>query len=178
MHRLFVAIRPPAAIRERLIDLMDGVAGARWQDDEQLHLTLRFVGEIDAPQADDLAAALGQVHAPAFELALAALGTFERRGRPHTLWAGVAPPLDPLLHLQRKIEQACQRAGLAPEPRAFAPHVTLARLSAATAPLGLYLASHGDFVSPRFPVGHFGLYESHLGAAGSVYELVERYPLE
>ena len=74
MHRLFVAIRPPAAVREQLIDLMDNVAGARWQDDEQLHLTLRFIGEIDARQADDVAAALVQVHAPGFELALTGLG--------------------------------------------------------------------------------------------------------
>lgn len=178
MHRLFVAIRPPAAVREQLIDLMDGVAGARWQDDEQLHLTLRFIGEIDARQADDVAAALGQVHAPGFELALTGLGTFAKKGRVHTLWAGVAAPHDPLLHLQRKIEHACQRAGLPPEPRAYAPHVTIARLSGATAPLDMFLAMHAGFASGRFAVAHFGLYESHLGAAGSMYELIERYPLE
>src|SRR3546814_10296472 len=61
MHRLFVAIRPPPAIRVRLLGLMHGIAGARWQDDDQLHLTLRFVGEVDRPQADDLADALGHI---------------------------------------------------------------------------------------------------------------------
>ena len=65
MVRLFVALRPPPAIRDMLADAMDGVPQARWQDDEQLHLTLRFIGEVDRPVAEDIAAALGQVHAPA-----------------------------------------------------------------------------------------------------------------
>lgn len=157
---------------------MEGVAGARWQDDDQLHLTLRFLGDIDARVADDVAASLAQVRAPGFSLALAGLGTFDRRGRVHTLWAGIARPHDPLLHLQRKVEQACVRGGLAPETRAFAPHVTLARLNGSAAPVDGFLAAHAGFTSPAFPVTHFALYESHLGAAGSSYELIERYPLE
>lgn len=178
MHRLFVAIRPPAPVRDRLIDLMDGVAGARWQDDDQLHLTLRFIGEVVPRVGDDIAAALGQVRVPPFALALAGVGTFAKKGRPHTLWAGLARPHEALFHLQRKIEHACVRAGLAPEPRAFAPHVTLARLSAASGPLEPFLLRHAALALPPFAVTHFGLYESHLGAAGSTYDLVERYPLE
>ena len=65
MHRLFVAIRPPAEIRRALTALMGGVAGARWQDDDQLHLTLRFIGEVDHHRAEDIAAALGGLHASA-----------------------------------------------------------------------------------------------------------------
>ena len=61
MHRLFVAIRPPEDIRDLLIDARDDGADFRWQDDEQLHLTLRFVGEVDRPTAEDLAAALGSI---------------------------------------------------------------------------------------------------------------------
>ena len=178
MHRLFVAIRPPAPVRDQLIDLMDGVPGARWQDEDQLHLTLRFIGEVEPRLGDDVAAMLGQLCVPRFDLALAGVGTFARRGRPHTLWAGVARPHDALVHLQRKIEQACTRAGLAPEPRAFAPHVTLARLGASAGPLEPFLLRHDALATPPFPVTHFGLYESHLGAAGSTYDLVERYPLE
>ena len=68
MNRLFVALRPPAAVRDALLDATEGVERARWQDEDQLHLTLRFVGEVDAPIANDLAAALGQVDAAPFDL--------------------------------------------------------------------------------------------------------------
>src|SRR5687768_8380838 len=62
MHRLFVGLRPPPAIRARLLALMGGVTGARWQDDSQLHLTLRFIGEVERPRAEDIATALSNVH--------------------------------------------------------------------------------------------------------------------
>ena len=61
MHRLFVALEPPAAIRHQLLDLMGGIANARWQTEAQLHLTLRFIGEVDRHRAEDVAAALGRI---------------------------------------------------------------------------------------------------------------------
>src|SRR5947199_5146971 len=79
MHRLFIAIRPPEPIRDLLIDAMDDSADFRWQDDEQLHLTLRFVGEVERPLADDLAAALGQVRADPFAVRIEGTGRFEQR---------------------------------------------------------------------------------------------------
>ena len=66
---------------------MGGIAGARWQDDDQLHLTLRFIGEVDRHVATDVAAALGSVRHPPFELAVSGVGTFDRKGRIDTLWA-------------------------------------------------------------------------------------------
>ena len=110
MTRLFVALRPPAPLRDTLIDTMDAVEGARWQDEDQLHLTLRFVGEVDPPVAEDLAAALGQVAAPPFTLVVAGAGHFARKGRPTALWAGIAPS-PALVALQHKVERACQRVG-------------------------------------------------------------------
>ncbi|MBL0915966.1 MAG: RNA 2',3'-cyclic phosphodiesterase, partial [Sphingopyxis sp.] len=65
-HRLFVALRPPHSIRLALIAAMHGISGARWQDDEQLHLTLRFIGEVDHHRAADIAAALGSPYAPSY----------------------------------------------------------------------------------------------------------------
>src|SRR5690349_2293988 len=111
MFRLFVAIRPPSEIRDRLLALMGGVRGARWQTDDQLHLTLRFIGEVDRRQAEDLDAALRSVWQPAFTLTLNGLGAFDRRGEPTALWAGVAPQ-EPLRSLHKKIDQAIVRAGL------------------------------------------------------------------
>src|SRR3546814_7637763 len=90
-HRLFVALRPPRPVRTALIAAMHGIAAARWQSDEQLHLTLRFIGEVDRHRAEDVAAALGALHAPAVEARIAGVGVFERQGRPHMAWAGVEP---------------------------------------------------------------------------------------
>ena len=102
MHRLFVALRPPPDIRDPLIDTMEGVEGARWQSDEQLHLTLRFVGEADTAQANDLVSALEAVRAPRFTLQLRGLGTFERKGRTRALWAKVDES-EPLAILHRRV---------------------------------------------------------------------------
>ena len=104
MTRLFVGLRPPAPVRDVLLGAMGGVDRARWQDEDQLHLTLRFVGEIDAPLANDLAAALGQVDAAPFDLRIAGVGHFERKGRATTLWAGLAASPQ-LLAFQQKIER-------------------------------------------------------------------------
>jgi len=88
-HRLFVAIRPPAPVRDALIDAMEGVEGARWQDEAALHLTLRFVGEVETPGANDLAGQLSRIAWPPFELRVAGVGAFERKGSPHAIWARV-----------------------------------------------------------------------------------------
>src|SRR3954469_25948468 len=176
MLRLFVAIRPPIAIRERLLAAMGGVAGARWQTDEQLHLTLRFIGEVDRHAARDVDATLSAVHHPAFEIALAGIGAFDRRGEPVALWAGVAPH-EPLKILHNKIDQAIVRVGLEPERRAFAPHITLARLPRGGGPVTALLAKSGGPSSPPFAVDEFSLFESRLTPQGAVYPRLERYPL-
>ena len=176
MHRLFIALRPPSAIRNALIDTTEGVDGARWQFDEQLHLTLRFAGEVDARTADDLANALSQVRAKPFTLSIRGVGTFDKKGRVTSLWAGVAP-CEPLAILQRRVERACQRAGLEPVTRKFLPHVTLARTNASTRPIGGWLAGHGRLVLPPWQVEAFHLYESRLEPGGAHYEPVLRFPL-
>lgn len=176
MHRLFVAIRPPAAIRELLLGLTYGVEGARWQDDAQIHCTLRFIGEVDHHQASDIAAALTRVTGPALDLSVSGVGTFGRRGHIDTLWAGVAPQ-DGLAALHRKVDRACVAAGIAPDDRAYLPHVTLARLNRSSGRVDDFLALHAGLSSPRFTVVEFGLYESLMGRGGSVYHLAERYPL-
>lgn len=179
MPRLFVALRPPPAIRETLFDTMDDVPGARWQDDEQLHLTLRFIGEVDRPVAEDIAAALAAIHAAAPLVALGGVGRFARRGRTEALWAAVTPH-DTLAHLHRKVDQACVRAGLDPERRAYLPHITLARLPrslGAEAAAEAWLARNAGLASAPFALPHLILYQSELGRGGAVYETVARWPL-
>src|SRR5436305_7998533 len=125
MHRLFVAIRPPEPIRDLLIDAMDDSPEFRWQDEDQLHLTLRFVGEVDRPVAQDVADALATVRSERFAARIAGVGRFEQRNS-GALWAGVEPR-PPLAALAAKVERACQAVGLEPERRAYHPHITLAR---------------------------------------------------
>lgn len=176
-HRLFVALRPPHAIRAALIAAMHGISGARWQNDEQLHLTLRFIGEVDRHRAEDIAAALGALHAPAVTARIAGVSLFERQGRPHMMWAGVEP-CEPIAALHRKVDQLLARVGIAPEPRAFVPHITLARLNRSSGPVAPFLALHSDLASADFIFGHVTLYESEMGHGGSRYHPVARYPLE
>ncbi|HKT15747.1 MAG TPA: RNA 2',3'-cyclic phosphodiesterase [Allosphingosinicella sp.] len=176
MHRLFVAIRPPGAIRSQLLDVMHGVRGARWQDEDQLHLTLRFIGEVDRHRAEDAAAALGSIHHPPFAIALNGIGSFDGRGK-GTLWAGVTPH-DQLKALHKKVDQACFRVGIAPDTRAYLPHITLARLKPAAGPIDALVEVSGGLRSEPFPVDAFCLYESDLCPSGPIYSIVERYPLD
>ncbi|WP_066698395.1 RNA 2',3'-cyclic phosphodiesterase [Sphingobium amiense] len=174
MHRLFVAIRPPAALRSQLLDLMEGVEGARWQDDDQLHLTLRFIGEVDRRMAEDIAAALTAIRFTSFDAQIHGVGAFDRKGVVDTLWAGVQPR-DPLAHLHRKIDRACVALGLAPEGRAYLPHITLARFGRGGAVVDPFLVRHAALSSAPFRVDRFTLFESHVGHAGARYEAVADY---
>ncbi|HWT12590.1 MAG TPA: RNA 2',3'-cyclic phosphodiesterase [Allosphingosinicella sp.] len=176
MHRLFVAIRPSEPIRALLLQAMGGVSGARWQSDDQIHLTLRFIGEVDRHRAGDVHAALGAVHHPRFDIAVNGLGTFNRRGQPETVWAGVAPH-EPLRALHKKVGQAIARVGVEPEQRAYLPHITLARLKPSSGSVRALLEQSGGLRSPAFTVEAFGLFESKLTPEGAVYAAVERYPL-
>lgn len=176
MLRLFVAIRPPEAIRDLLIDTMEGVPGARWQDEDQLHLTLRFVGQLDRRTGEDLAEALARIEAPPFALQLRGVGHFARKGRAHTLWAGIAPSPE-LAVLQKKVERACQAAGLEPERRKFAPHVTVARLGGGSGRIEGWLTAHEGLRSEPWTVEDFRLYRSELTPGGAHYEPLVRFPL-
>ncbi len=175
--RLFVALDLPWEVREQLAGLAVGIAGARWVPVENYHLTLRFIGEVAPPRAEDIDHALAALRGRAFKLALSGVGTFDKAGRPMALYAGVerSPPLD---HLQGKIETALQRAGLPPERRRFVPHVTLARLdNAMEARLAAFVQARNLFRTAPFAVEHFTLFSSQLGKEASVYTAEVEYPL-
>ena len=176
MHRLFVAIRPPEEVRDLLIDAMDDSADFRWVGDEQLHLTLRFVGEVERPAANDLADALGRIRFERFQLRAVGVGRFEQRNN-GALWAGVEPK-EPVAGLAAKVEGACRRVGLEPEKRAFHAHITLARWKGRRSrEIATFLARSGGLRSDPFEVDRFILFESHLGRHGPHYKTVAEYPL-
>jgi len=128
MHRLFVAIRPPEPIRDLLVDAMDGGADFRWQDDSQLHLTLRFVGEVERPVAEVLAAALGRVRAPPFEVRIKGVGRFDQRSS-GALWAGVEPK-EPIAALTRRSSAPAKASAWSPSA---APSIRTSRWRAGKA---------------------------------------------
>ena len=179
-HRLFIALRPPPEVRQRLLSVMSGIDGARWQSDAQLHLTLAFAGMLDGDRAEAVAEALHRIQAPSLALRLGAFGTFPGR-RPDltsALWIGVTPAAG-LAALASRVRRACAGAGVMPDNRAFVPHITLARFSgsgASRAQLAPYLRSVGA-PPGQWAASRFYLVESFPGHGGPHYEAVASYRL-
>ena len=177
MLRLFVGISFPPELKLRLSLLCSGVPGAKWVDPGNFHLTLRFIGEIGEDVAADIDDALSRLQARRFNLQIAGTGVFGSGDKPRSLWAGVERCAE-LVALRDKVEQAMIRVGLPPEPRKFAPHVTLARLrDPPMDKLCDFLTAHAQFRAEPLPVGGFSLVASFQTKAGSVYEDQADYPL-
>jgi 2'-5' RNA ligase len=177
MIRLFVGIELPEAVQERLAGLCGGVPGARWVDAENMHLTLRFIGDVEDGLAEDIDAALLRLRAPRFDLTLDGVGFFGKPTAARILWAGVRK-CEPLARLQAKVETAVQSAGLPPEERKFSPHVTLARLKGAPEiRLQRFVAENADFLAGPLPVERFVLFSSFRSGSGPIYTPEADYPL-
>ncbi len=175
--RLFVGLTLPDDIRASLAGVCAGLDGARWVKPENLHMTLRFIGEVGGAEAGDIDAALGTINAPAFQLQCQGLGHFGKAAKVRALWAGLTPS-DALSHLQEKIESAVARAGYGAEGRKFKPHITLVRIRGRPPKnLGDYMAAHGAFTTAPFSINAFTLFESHMGHGGSHYVPISEYPL-
>lgn len=177
MLRLFIAVPLPAEIRAACALLQTRMPGARWVKADNLHLTLRFVGEADGATYEALRETLGEARGRPFELALGGLGHFPPRGAPRVLWAGVERS-EPLAALQRRAERAVQAAGVPPEGRGYSAHLTLARLERTPArAVGEYLAANNLFKAGPFRVESFALLSSKLRPDGPVYTVEQEYPL-
>lgn len=177
MARLFVGIALPDPIVQHLSLLAGGVPGARWQRLDQLHLTLRFIGDVDGGVAVDVGEALATVRSAGFDLQLDGVGHFGERRRVRALWVGVAPN-PALVALQAKIERALVDAGLPPEGRKFKPHVTVARMGQSThGRVAQFLSDHALFGTAPWQVTAFHLYSSQLSANGSLYRIEDSYDL-
>ena len=177
MYRLFVAVDPPPDIVARLQGLCYGVSGARWVEPEQMHLTLRFIGEVDGGAFRDIKEGLAEVKAGSFPLQVKGLGFFPPRKIPRVLWAGIAP-VEQVSGLRNRIENVLVSLGLAPEGRKYSPHITLARLhDTPVARLGRFLAGNSLFAAPEFSVSEFHLYSSELTVKGALHTIEASYPL-
>lgn len=166
------------AVRERLATLCCGLPGARWVKPEQMHLTLRFIGDVDSTAFKDIREALHEVQGMSFSLRLEGIGFFPPRGKPRVVWVGI-PTNDKLIQLRNRIESALVRAGIEPEGRKFAPHITLARLkNTPPSRIGAYLSHYGLFATDQFEVEEFFLYSSVLNAKGAKHYIEQEYALD
>lgn len=175
--RLFVALPIPDNVRRQLGLLCAGLPGARWVPSENLHITLRFLGELSGGVMDDVDAALSGISAPRFTLHLAGVGHFGSGAKLRSVWAGAARE-PAILHLHDKVESAVVRAGLTPDGQKYQPHVTLTRPKGTPMPkLQEFLASHNLFRSDPWEVTHFSLYSSFLSHEAAIYREERRYAL-
>jgi len=176
MPRLFIGLELPEPVRVRLSLVRSPMPGARWIEPEDMHITLRFAGDIDNRQADELVGFLDGIDMKPFEVSVREIGAFGGR-EPRAIWAGIEAGPD-LEHLQRAVERACRSAGLDPEPRAFKPHVTLARLRG-TRPdvVARFLGSRAGLSVAPFPVEQFALFSSKPRVGGGPYVVENVFPL-
>ncbi|MCL6447632.1 MAG: RNA 2',3'-cyclic phosphodiesterase [Armatimonadetes bacterium] len=132
--RLFWAVNLPAPLKAKLASLQEKIkptgVDAKWVEKENLHLTLQFLGNVDAAKVAMLITNMQKTLAgfPAFPLRLGGLGFFPGAGKPRVFWAGIAGDLVSLRHLHEQVQKANLLSGFPAEEREFSPHLTLARL--------------------------------------------------
>jgi RNA 2',3'-cyclic 3'-phosphodiesterase len=177
MPRLFTGLELPEAVVGQIALARGGVIGARWLEPEDYHVTLRFVGAVDARVAHEVVETLGEIRRPATRISFDGLGWFGG-DKPRQLVARIkAEP--PLMELQAEQERRLRRIGLPPETRKFMPHVTLARLGNVSArAVADYLASRGTLAVDAFTALRFVLFSAREGSGGGPYVVEAAYPLD
>ena len=182
MYSLFVSLQLPMSIRDQLTLLCNGLPGAHWLDADQLHLTIRYVGQVDGGQFEDVKGALAMVKAGPVELVLEGVGFFPPRRKPTSIWVGVKKN-EELMQLHRRVDSVLRDCGLEPEARKFVPHVTLAHFGAGNVksdrpgPMAEYLARHSLFRTEPFTVDQFGLFSGARSNHGPIYRQEADYDL-
>ena len=175
---LFIAVPVPCAIAARLATLGGGIPGGRQVPAENMHVTLRYLGETETMLADEICEALSTVSHPPFMLNVSGVGFFGKRRDPRLLYAGVRPH-DELVSLHHKVEGLLAQLRIPPRERKYHPHITLARLKNASPwRIGDFVAANNLLESPPFGIRSFALYESHRRSDGSRYRMVREYALD
>ena len=174
--RLFVAVDPPDDVRAALAKLCRGLDGARWTRPDQLHVTLRFLGSVDAAAAPRIVEALRGVRLAAFTLAASGFGVFPSPRAPRVLWTALAPA-GPLVAAHAAVE--AEIAGeISPDEKPFSPHLTLARLDRTRGgAVAGWIAAREPFSAGPWTVDAFALYSSTLTPAGAIHRRLASYPL-
>ena len=177
-ERLFIALTLPEPVRDVLAQTAEPLPNVTWTRPEQLHMTLRFLGDVPGEQIDPLIERLRPVRVEPFILPVEGIGTFPPNRPPRVLWIGAGSGHPRLFQLRQRIDDALLAAGLQLDLRTFHAHVTLARMTDnAAKPIAHWLHAHRDFVAPPFRVEAFDLYASELRPEGARHTLKQRFPL-
>jgi 2'-5' RNA ligase len=178
--RTFIALSLPDAHRSALAKLYRDERGFTWTNPEQLHVTMRFIGDLDELTGERLAAELAKIRVAPFFLPLEGVGAFPPRGPAKVIWVGVGRGHPLLFQLRQRIDDTLVAMGLDADVRNFRPHVTLARIRSDAAPVAVrhYLKRHREFSGPQLRVDHFGLYASELTPSGARHSLIRAFPLQ
>lgn len=175
--RLFVAIPLPKFARRRLADLQQSISGVRWQRQSQLHVTLKFLGEVDEQRTSLLIGGLKDIHHPALAMTIEGLGYFSRGPSPAVLWVGISNPQE-LHELYQRIEEQCAGLGFEPENRPFKPHITIGRMKGVSkSEVRSFIKQHKPFTIPEVDIDEFVLFESELHPDGAIHKKVEHFKL-
>jgi 2'-5' RNA ligase len=178
MLRLFVAVDIPEDIRTLVCGMGATIPGSRAVPTEQLHLTLKFLGDMESGMLLDIRQALAVIAHEPFSMSLKTVGHFPPRGNPRVLWVGIHP-VQEVVSLRNKVEKALSDIGIEREKRKFSPHVTLARLKDSPIQrVSQFLAGNSLFETPSFRIDEFQLYSSTLTPRGAIHTIQESFPLQ
>lgn len=177
-ERLFIALTLPPAVQDTLAALAKPLPGVSWTRREQLHVTLRFLGDVPADFIDPMMTRLAGVRVEPFILPVDGVGTFPPNRPPRILWIGVGSGHPRLFQLRQRLDDSLLAAGLQLDVRTFHPHVTLARCTENAAPaIAHWVHVHRNITAPPFRIEAFDLYSSELRPSGAVHTLKRSFPL-
>jgi RNA 2',3'-cyclic 3'-phosphodiesterase len=177
-ERLFIALSLPSAVRDVLAELAEPLPGVVWTRPEQLHITLRFLGDVPEDRVETMMARLAGVQVAPFILPVEGVGAFPPNRPPRILWIGIGSGHPRLFQLRQRLDDALLASGLQLDVRTFHPHVTLARVTEdAAAASTHWLHTHRSSAAPPLRVESFDLYRSDLRPSGAVHSLKHRFPL-
>ncbi len=182
MSRLFVALKIPEEIRDRIIDYRDSIwkdsTGLRWESKEKIHLTLKFIGEVEHSRIKEIADALSFIeNFEKINLSLGQFGFFYNRQSPRILWIGLnCEPV--VFELVNKINNELEKFSIPAEKRKFKAHLTLLRIK--KTPDESFITAFNNFKMPehKFVSTEAALIESTLLPAGSIYTEINEYKLK
>lgn len=178
--RLFTALVPPAPVRAEMAELAVPLAGVRWTPVDNIHLTLRFIGQTDDPGVERFAEALARVRVEPFLLPVGGVGLFPTRGPARVLWAGVGHGHTRLYQLRKLVDEALLSVDAGLALPGFHPHFTVGRLDEAheAKAVAHFLEQHQQWEGPPFQAGEFHLMASELAPGRPpVYRTVRSFPL-
>ena len=176
MPRMFIAIDLSDVVKESILLLQNGLRGAKWIARENLHLTIRFIGEVSELEVDDIHSALCKVRSVPFVLKLGGAGVFSTGSRPRSVWIGVKNE-SPIVSLKSDIDSALARVGFGTDGRKYVPHVTVAKLKGRCSNLFDFMARLDYMPASSMEIGQFVLFSSYLSRKGPKYTPEIYYPL-